>query len=90
MSLVAYPKNVIQARDMETGGTGALPKSLVATDYHVLLLYKHSVQALCVLNGDVIFEDTYEEVRLSELNLYFSSCKVKVNDATIYRTKEEF
>jgi len=63
MTLVPYTKNQVEAKEQETAGSSVLPKSLVATDYHVLLLSKHSVQALCVLSGDVIFEDNYDEVK---------------------------
>jgi len=60
MKLVAYSsKSGLEETDF---GSNHLPKSLVATEYHVLLLFKDQVKALCVLNGEVIFEDVYDEV----------------------------
>lgn len=62
MSLVSYSKNSIEETDLNSSGSNHLPKSLVSTDFHVLLLYKGQVKAVCVLNDEVIFEDVYDEV----------------------------
>ncbi len=48
---------------MESTSQNNLPKSVVATDFHILLLHKGHVDSVCILNDEVIFEDIYSDVR---------------------------
>ncbi len=57
--------------------TGNIPRALVATDYHVLLLLKSSVKAVNILNEGIVYDDNYNEVRFNrELDMCIVNCKV--------------
>jgi hypothetical protein len=62
LKIVSYPKTL---EGIENSSQHQLPKSVVATDYHVLLLCKGQVNAVCILSDEVIFEDIYPEVCLT-------------------------
>jgi len=57
MRLVEYPKGSEKHATISN-----TPKSVVCTDFHMLLLHKNSVRAMCMLNEEIIFEETYDEV----------------------------
>ncbi|CAL8101844.1 unnamed protein product [Orchesella dallaii] len=46
-----------------------LPRSLMVTDYHVLLLLKSSVKAVSILNEGLVYDDNYNEVQGRPLNI---------------------
>lgn len=71
--------NYSKLAEDETSGSGNsiqpscnLPRSLVTTDYHVLLLLKSSVKVVNVLNEAVVLDDNYNEViQKSYYHIYF-------------------
>jgi len=61
---VSYPKSSSE-EDYNAANPQSvcnLPRSLVVTDYHVLLLLKSSVKAVSILNEGLVFDDNYNEV----------------------------
>lgn len=68
-----YPK--LPEEDLTAGNPQSMcnmPRSLVATDYHVLLLLKSSVKVVNVLNEGLEFDDNYSEVHLLIFMQFFS------------------
>uniref|UniRef100_A0A8C5R6H0 Vacuolar protein sorting-associated protein 18 homolog n=1 Tax=Leptobrachium leishanense TaxID=445787 RepID=A0A8C5R6H0_9ANUR len=45
----------------EYSSTNEKPKSIVLTQFHILLLYPDRIKAICILNGQLMFEDVFTE-----------------------------
>ncbi|XP_030378216.1 vacuolar protein sorting-associated protein 18 homolog [Scaptodrosophila lebanonensis] len=44
-----------------------VPKAFVLTEYHALLLYADHISAICLLNQEVVYNETFDEHRLGRL-----------------------
>ncbi|RKP34668.1 Pep3/Vps18/deep orange family-domain-containing protein, partial [Dimargaris cristalligena] len=61
-SVVSDPVLLPYPRDHPTSGTSVegpeAPISMALTEFHIILLYRHSVKAVCLLNDEVVYEET--------------------------------
>jgi hypothetical protein len=60
VKLIRYPH--ISSTSESPSKDAKPPRSLVMTDYHVLILYSNCVKGICTLNEEVIFEDAFDMV----------------------------
>ncbi|XP_030245587.1 vacuolar protein sorting-associated protein 18 homolog [Drosophila navojoa] len=44
-----------------------VPKSFVLTEYHAVLLYSDYIKAICLLNQEMIYHETFDEPRVGKL-----------------------
>lgn len=56
--------NVGKDKHADFGDTGSrrIPRAIVMTDYHTVLLSRNSIKGICTLNEELIFEDPFDEV----------------------------
>ncbi len=66
------------------------PISLVLTQFHVLILFKNRLKAICVLNEEVVFEDIFTETYGRLVGIAKDSVKGTVwvfTELAVYRYK---
>ncbi|KAH8366537.1 hypothetical protein KR084_000982 [Drosophila pseudotakahashii] len=44
-----------------------IPKSFVLTEYHAVLLYADHIRAICLLNQEQVYQETFDESRVGKL-----------------------
>ncbi|XP_016939346.1 vacuolar protein sorting-associated protein 18 homolog [Drosophila suzukii] len=44
-----------------------IPKSFVLTEYHAVLLYADHIRAICLLNQEQVYQETFDEARVGKL-----------------------
>ncbi|KRF82685.1 vacuolar protein sorting-associated protein 18 homolog isoform X2 [Drosophila virilis] len=44
-----------------------VPKSFVLTEYHAVLLYADYIKAICLLNQELVYHDSFDEARVGKL-----------------------
>ena len=64
--MIRYPH--VSSSDSDSKDAVKPPRSLIMTDYHVLILYNDCIKGICTLNEEVIFEDTFE-VKLKDYEI---------------------